>query len=146
MGWVVNATPRPLYPRKRPGTHCRGDWVGPKAGLDGCGKSRLHRDLIPGPSNYTQHYGKETIISYAQNTTALTSDQCNFTWNTSFAGHMNGGRGGSAFHTANCQGQVHTPQSVSALLDVCRNIPHFLYVGAHDGWKQLQQPTDRRNQ
>ena len=23
-GWVVNATPRPLYPRKRPGTHCIG--------------------------------------------------------------------------------------------------------------------------
>ena len=22
MGWVMNATPRPLYPRERPGTHC----------------------------------------------------------------------------------------------------------------------------
>ena len=21
-GWVINATPRPLYPRERPGTHC----------------------------------------------------------------------------------------------------------------------------
>ena len=40
MGWVVNATPRPLYPRGRPGNHCIGGWVGPKAGLDGCGKSR----------------------------------------------------------------------------------------------------------
>ena len=39
MGWVVNATPRPLYPRERQGTHCIGDWVGPTAGLDGCGKS-----------------------------------------------------------------------------------------------------------
>ena len=37
-GWVVNATPRPLYPRERPGTHCIGGWVGPTAGLDGCGK------------------------------------------------------------------------------------------------------------
>ena len=37
---VVNATPRPLYPRERPGTHCIGGWVGPRAGLDGCGKSR----------------------------------------------------------------------------------------------------------
>jgi len=27
MGWVVNATPRPLYPRERAGTHCTGDWV-----------------------------------------------------------------------------------------------------------------------
>ena len=24
------------------GTHCIGDWVGPRAGLDGCGKSRPH--------------------------------------------------------------------------------------------------------
>jgi len=41
MGVVVNVTPRPLYPRERPGTHCTGDWVGPRAGLDSCGKSRL---------------------------------------------------------------------------------------------------------
>jgi hypothetical protein len=34
MGWVFNATPRPLYPWKRPGAHCIGGWVGPKAGLD----------------------------------------------------------------------------------------------------------------
>jgi hypothetical protein len=27
MGWVVNDTPRPLYPRERPGTHCTGGWV-----------------------------------------------------------------------------------------------------------------------
>src|SRR5215468_3717085 len=29
-GWVVSTTPRPLYPRKRPGTHCTGGWVGPR--------------------------------------------------------------------------------------------------------------------
>jgi hypothetical protein len=29
MGWVVNATPRPPYPRQGPGTHCIGGWVGP---------------------------------------------------------------------------------------------------------------------
>jgi len=51
MGWVVNATPRPLYPRERLGTHCIGGWVGPRAVLDGCGKSRPHRDSIPGPSS-----------------------------------------------------------------------------------------------
>jgi hypothetical protein len=34
MGWVVNATPMPLYPRQRPGTHCVGGWVGLRAGLD----------------------------------------------------------------------------------------------------------------
>jgi hypothetical protein len=31
--------PAALYPRERPGTHCTGGWVGPRAGLDRCGKS-----------------------------------------------------------------------------------------------------------
>jgi hypothetical protein len=50
-GWVVSTTPRPLYPRERPGIHCTGGWVGPRAGLDVCEKSHPHRDSIPGPSN-----------------------------------------------------------------------------------------------
>jgi hypothetical protein len=29
-----NTTPRPLYPRETPGTHCIGGWVGPRAGLN----------------------------------------------------------------------------------------------------------------
>jgi hypothetical protein len=37
-----------LPPGRRPGTHCTGDWVGPRAGLDGCGKFRPYRDSIPG--------------------------------------------------------------------------------------------------
>ena len=28
--------PAALLPGKRPGTHCIGGWVGPRAGLDGC--------------------------------------------------------------------------------------------------------------
>ena len=44
-------TPAALPPAKRPGTHCIGGWVSPRAGLDGCGKSRPHRDSIPGPSS-----------------------------------------------------------------------------------------------
>jgi hypothetical protein len=32
--------PAALPPGKRPGTHCIGGWVGPRVGLDGCGKSR----------------------------------------------------------------------------------------------------------
>jgi hypothetical protein len=40
MVWVVNATPWPLYPRERRGTHSVGGWVDPRAGLDGYGKSR----------------------------------------------------------------------------------------------------------
>ena len=37
--------------RKRPGTHCTGGRVGPRAGLDGCRKYLPHRDSIPGPSS-----------------------------------------------------------------------------------------------
>ena len=35
MGRVVNATPRPLYPREWPVTHCIGGWVGLRVGLAG---------------------------------------------------------------------------------------------------------------
>jgi len=42
MGWVINATPRSLYPREREterererGTRFVGGWVGHSAGLDG---------------------------------------------------------------------------------------------------------------
>jgi hypothetical protein len=35
----------------RPGTHRTGGWVGPRASLDGRGKSHPHRDSIPGPSS-----------------------------------------------------------------------------------------------
>jgi len=31
--------PVAFYPRLRPGTHCTGGWVDPRAGLDRCGKS-----------------------------------------------------------------------------------------------------------
>ena len=50
-GWVVYTTPWPLQPRERPGTHCTGSWVGPRVGLDRCGKTRSHRDTILGPSS-----------------------------------------------------------------------------------------------
>jgi len=40
--WVVSPTPRvALPPRKTIGTHFIGGWVGPRPGLDGCGKSCL---------------------------------------------------------------------------------------------------------
>jgi hypothetical protein len=34
MGWVVSATPQPIYLRERRGTHCIWGWVGPRTGLD----------------------------------------------------------------------------------------------------------------
>ena len=40
-----------FLPRERPGTHFTGGWVGRRAGLDKSGKSRSHRDSIPGPSS-----------------------------------------------------------------------------------------------
>ena len=37
--------------RERPGIHYIGGWVGLRAGLNGCGKSRPHQDSMPGPSS-----------------------------------------------------------------------------------------------
>jgi hypothetical protein len=37
-GWVDSTMPWPLYPWERDPVHCSGDWVGPRAGLDGRGK------------------------------------------------------------------------------------------------------------
>jgi hypothetical protein len=63
-------------PRQRPGTHCVGGWVGPRAGLDGCEKSRptgirspdssarsesLYRLSSPGPRcNWKREWKKST--------------------------------------------------------------------------------------
>jgi hypothetical protein len=49
-----------LSPGKRPGTHCIGGWVCPRAGLDGCGKSRPPpgfdpRTVQPVASRYTDY-------------------------------------------------------------------------------------------
>ena len=55
-GWL---TPRPgrfTHGKQTQCTHCIGGWVGPRAGLDRCGKSRHHRDTIPGPSSLTRVY------------------------------------------------------------------------------------------
>jgi len=38
-------------PQERPGTHCSGGRVGPRVGLKSWGKSRPHRDSIPGSSS-----------------------------------------------------------------------------------------------
>jgi hypothetical protein len=43
--------PTAFSPGKRRGTHCIRGLVGSRAGLDVYGKSRLHRDSIPGPSS-----------------------------------------------------------------------------------------------
>ena len=48
MGCQQHA-PAVLPPGKKHDTHCIGGSMDPRAGLDGCGKSRLHRVPIPGP-------------------------------------------------------------------------------------------------
>ena len=53
MGGQSHA-PAALRPGKRPGTHCAGDWVRPRAGLDGCKMSHPHGDSIPGTLLYSR--------------------------------------------------------------------------------------------
>ena len=57
-GWGVSVTPRRYLPLEKPGIHCTGGWVGPRAGLDRCGKSRPPpwfdpRPVQPAASRYT---------------------------------------------------------------------------------------------
>jgi hypothetical protein len=59
MGWLINAhAPATLPTGEISGTHCIGGWVGPRADLDGCGKSRPPpgfdpRTVQPVASRYT---------------------------------------------------------------------------------------------
>ena len=43
--------PSALSPANKPGTHCIGGWMGPRAGLDVYGKFRARRYSTPEPSN-----------------------------------------------------------------------------------------------
>ena len=55
-GWVVRLTLRPLFtPGEWPRTQFTGGWVGPRVGLDGCGKSHPPPGFDPRPetSRYT---------------------------------------------------------------------------------------------
>ena len=59
--------PAALYPRERPGTHCTGGWVGPRAGLDRCGKYRLPPGFDPRTvqlvaSRYTDYATRPTNL------------------------------------------------------------------------------------
>ena len=74
--------PAALYPRERPGTHCTGDWVGPRVGLDRCGKSRPPpgfdpRTVQPIASRYTD-YATLIVLDSSQFILLLSSPIC--TW------------------------------------------------------------------
>ena len=65
MGWVVNAMPRALYPRERPGTHCIGPQdrsgqvrkISPPLGLD-------PRADKPVASRYTDYAIRPTSVTW----------------------------------------------------------------------------------
>jgi hypothetical protein len=61
-------TPAAIYPRERPGTHCTGGWVGPRAGLNRCGKSRPSLEF---DSRTFQHVASR-YTDYATRATKLT--------------------------------------------------------------------------
>ena len=65
MGVCCQHHTRPLYLRKRPGTHRTGGWVNPSADLDRCGKSRLppgfdSQTVQPVTSSYTDYATRPT--------------------------------------------------------------------------------------
>jgi hypothetical protein len=56
-----------LYPRERPGTNCKGGWVGTRAGVDRCEKSRPTpefdpRAAQPVASHYTDYATRPTNL------------------------------------------------------------------------------------
>jgi hypothetical protein len=68
MGWTDKVTPRPLYPRERPGTHCKGGLMDPRADLDGPPPGLDPRTAQPVASRHTDW----AIPAY--------SDVCIMTW------------------------------------------------------------------
>jgi hypothetical protein len=52
-GWVASTTPRPLYPRGKPGTHCTGGWVGPPGPVCKDAENLDPRTIQPVASRYT---------------------------------------------------------------------------------------------
>jgi len=57
-------TPAALYPQDRPGTHYTGGWVGPTAGLDGCGKIRSADRPARSESLYGLSYPDPIVNTY----------------------------------------------------------------------------------
>ena len=71
--------PAALPPGERPGTHCIGGWVGLRAGLDGCGKSRPPPGFDPRTVQaVASRYMDCVILAPAQRVLVLTLKMC---WN-----------------------------------------------------------------
>jgi hypothetical protein len=72
--------PAALPPGKRPGTHCIGGRVGPRAGLDGCEKSRPTGIRSPdrpasSESPYRLRYQKHFIHDFVSHFVTLTAEK-----------------------------------------------------------------------
>ena len=84
--------PAALYPRERPGTHCTGGWVGPRAGTDRCGKSRPHRDSLPGPAARSQSLYRLSCPAHGTGKNIDKRQNCrsqNWRKNSVFGSHTN---------------------------------------------------------
>ena len=72
-GWVTNATPRPFYPQERPGTHCVGGWVGPRAYMNGRGKNSSPPGIDPQTvKSVASRYTDYTIVRKVRNKNVYT--------------------------------------------------------------------------
>ena len=60
--------PAALYPRERPGTHCTGGWVGPRAVVDRCGKSHLNGIRSPDRPARSQSLHRLSCPTHKPNT------------------------------------------------------------------------------
>jgi len=82
--------PGRFTPREKPGTHCIEGWVGPKASVDRCGKSRPHRGSIPDRPGHSEslyrlsyrgpRYYYCTIVNQLHDTYMILIDLSNFTF------------------------------------------------------------------
>ena len=64
--------PGRFYPRERPSAHCTGGWVGPRAGLDGCGK--LHPP--PGFDPRTVQFVASRYTDWATGSSSMMKQNC----------------------------------------------------------------------
>jgi len=56
--------PAATYPQERPGTDCTGGWVGVRAGLDRCGKSRPTGMRSPDCPAHVSKYHHQSIHTH----------------------------------------------------------------------------------
>jgi hypothetical protein len=77
--------PAALPPGKRPGTHSIGGWIGPRAGVDGCGKLCPQRDWVSDLSARSDHaipavYTYLCMCSYYCNLGSFFSSLYTYLW------------------------------------------------------------------